>query len=612
MQTVSETFEEICEQERYRTDFKVDIAGTEYLMSDLISARRYTSYLDSTDKLVGNVMSGTLEIKTIPQGTIPRGAEINPYIRVSTLDGTSVSEWIQHGTYYVSQRTTGEFGNTTATVFTCYDAICKTDKSYADSTEFEVWPQSDEDVAEEIASIIGVTLDPRTTLSGYDVPHPGDLTMREVLSYIGASNAGNWVITNENQLLMIPLVMDTDTLLGDHDDNIIEFFGNVFLSVGEVPGGSAHDSYDIGRNVERYEDLGLTQSISGVEIYYDDETAFVAGTDTGNMLQIDCPWATQQMADALLAIVDDYQNQGFNATLAFIPPYVEIGDIAIVGDLENPISTIDVSYGTMYRPNLSSPGSDDIESEYPYLSQSERELKRAVKVGRDYYGTRIDHANGITITRTNGIDEYNALTINSDAMMARDENGNNILEMDFRNQTFLWNGDINIRDGSITFDQLGETATNFITGTVNALSSQVSETYYTKDDAATLETTLTNKITQTSDNIDIAFSEINNTIDDLKSEDEANKNAIQSVTSHILIGPATMTFRVDGAEYELQITNTGVTISVPGGDVVAEFSADGVLLPSQTEVPLGGTFTLGNFRWTPRSSGNLSMVYVGS
>lgn len=590
MQTVSQLFEDICSTPNYTTRVRATVDDTVYTMSELISLSRSVQSMESVSKLIGNAMAGTAKVTFIPSSPVPTAAEVK--IEICVTDGTDTSEWIEHGTFYVSKRYRSEFGSGDAIELVCYDSMCKADSQYASQTLFSEWPQTDIDVADEIATIIGTELDERTDLAGYSVPYPGEYTMREILQYIAVSNCGNWIITPDNKLLFIKI---NDT--------------------------SAFESFDIGLSVSDYTDLGQSDAYSGIHLYYGDENSFVVGDDTGYVLETDCPWGTQSIAEDMFDILDGYEHQGFEGNGAFIQPYAELGDVVTIDDVSYTMAQLDVDYGSVYRPAIGSPGPDDVENEYPYLSPIQRDMKRTVKVGQDYYGTSISHGNGITVERTDGGQTYNNININSDRFVAVDSSGNPVMEMDFVSQTFKWFGDLNIVDGSISLEKLGSDVTNFVTSTVDGLQTTVSQTYMPLGEydgqpyegtAGDLKTTLESQIKQTADNIDIQFTNITEDISDLNTATEANADAIENVTSHIVIGPATMTFKVDGADYELTITNTGITITGPGGDSIAEFTATGVLLPAETTIPQGGTFRMGNFQWSPRSSGNLSMIYVGS
>lgn len=158
-----------------------------------------------------------------------------------------------------------------------------------------------------------------------------------------------------------------------------------------------------------------------------------------------------------------------------------------------------------------------------------------------------------------------------------------------------------IQAGTVYFSQLADDTKAYIVGEVDGLRTEVTQ------DLDDLNNTISSQITQTADSIDLRFQSIQQIIED---GDDANNAAISALNSHILIGANSMRFLVDGSEYELEITNTGIQITGSGGAAICNFTATGVLLPQETTIPLGGTLTIGNFRWTPRSSGNLSMVHI--
>ena len=58
---------------------------------------------------------------------------------------------------------------------------------------------------QEIARLMGVSIDPRTVLStAYSVDYPAnEYTLRDVLRYIAVAHAGNWIITDAGQLRLV-------------------------------------------------------------------------------------------------------------------------------------------------------------------------------------------------------------------------------------------------------------------------------------------------------------------------------------------------------------------------------------------------------------------------
>lgn len=173
--------------------YKLDIAGVEYGMHDIQSC---TIEQPLFDKLgIGGTCSAKLETIIWPIEEIPRAAEIKAYIQIDDI-------WEVMGTFITSQR----WDVDEALKIIAYDYMLKSEQDWkpADSDEF---PMSQRKAAEKIAALMGMELDPRCELSDiYQVTdYPVDTSMRDVLQYIAISHAGNWIVTRENKLLLIPL-----------------------------------------------------------------------------------------------------------------------------------------------------------------------------------------------------------------------------------------------------------------------------------------------------------------------------------------------------------------------------------------------------------------------
>lgn len=164
---------------------------------------------------VGNALAASLEVEMEhPDFIIDPMGKIAVYIRAVGASG-EVSEWIPQGTYFVDTREITGYGTLR---LTAYDAMLKTEKAYPDTSH--VWPYSDIDVITEIAQDIGVTLDQRTVdivTAGLMIELPADFTEREILSMIASAYAGNFVITDQNTLLLVPLY-------GNELDNITGYY----------------------------------------------------------------------------------------------------------------------------------------------------------------------------------------------------------------------------------------------------------------------------------------------------------------------------------------------------------------------------------------------------
>lgn len=123
------------------------------------------------------------------------------------------------------------------------------------------------------------------------------------------------------------------------------------------------DKHFVGLDITGFENSGQALPISRVTLLVDDENAVTAGDDTGRELAADCPHATQEMADAILAAVRGFRYQMYSAEAANLDPAAELGDGVDVGGVYSVIARMDDD-GSGYV-GLSAPGEEELEDEYP-------------------------------------------------------------------------------------------------------------------------------------------------------------------------------------------------------------------------------------------------------
>ena len=86
--------------------------------------------------------------------------------------------------------------------------------------------------------------------------------------------------------------------------------------------------------------------ISGVILWVDDENCYEAGDETGTVIEQDCPYASQQMADNLLAALRGYSYQGLEANGAKMSPIAELGDGMTVAGLYTQLAYQNIRFST--------------------------------------------------------------------------------------------------------------------------------------------------------------------------------------------------------------------------------------------------------------------------
>lgn len=449
MRTVSNTFTALHNAEA-DCEIRLDIAGTIYTKEEIFEGRLSSSAIPDDKPSVGKAIASQLQFGIEPKSTIPRMAEIKLELRLT--DGTTASEWLHYGTYFIDTRETsvdGEYMEITA-----YDSMLKAEQTYKDLTAFTTWPQTDTAIVNEICTLMGVALDSRTSLAGYAIGYPNDYTMREMLGFIATANGGNWIITPENKLRLVPLnptinwnvIKWVDSQQGNYTVTI-----NNSVVIFDPTDGTLTD---VGRDMTEFLDLGALQPFTGVMLYYGDESAFSAGNNSGRVLEADIPWATQAMATAILSKIIGYVYHGFEAEKVNITPAFELGDIVRANGIVAPIMSFDVVFDGAFYPDISAPSDLEVDNEYHYESKTERQFKRVVKLGENYYGTTIDRENGILIQLfdSQGQPTGAYAKLNASTLEFAKNDGTKAIYFDPTTGEYIFNGKLIIRDGMLQFE----------------------------------------------------------------------------------------------------------------------------------------------------------------
>lgn len=394
----SDLWQEIAAHGDFEMETVVEINGKTYAS---ISAPVIDRALFSDKLSVGNCISSSLQFDIMTEDTIQRSAAVVVKSRIS--ENGKTSEWLKFGKFWISERHKSE----SLMSLVCYDAMLKANQQYADPSNPDDrigWPKRMSVCVTEIAQRIGVQLDSRTvikTADQYQVSYPDKLTMLQVLGYIGACHGGNWIITPENKLRLVPLVSippETFDIIDERYNRIYtnDNYGLVWkqynaTEINEAGGELINVPVVIG-GIE----TGRMIAIKRVTIARDSEMGYTAGDDTGEELRImDNPYASQAICNDLYSVLRNVEYAPFSITDSCYDPCAELGDWIIVGDkVASAIYKQTLTFGNSFRANVSAPGSDEQESEYPFLTEYEK-LKQAddqLKVFLDKSMLEVDSA----------------------------------------------------------------------------------------------------------------------------------------------------------------------------------------------------------------------------
>lgn len=136
------------------------------------------------------------------------------------------------------------------------------------------------------------------------------------------------------------------------------------------------DKVWVGQKAMSLETAPAFEAFTGVRLWYDDEQYFFAGDETGRVLDADNPWATQEMAENILAALSGLAYRPYEAAGAILDPAAELGDGVTVGGVYGQLAVINTTFDSLMASDISAPGEEEVDHEYPYLSRAEREYKR--------------------------------------------------------------------------------------------------------------------------------------------------------------------------------------------------------------------------------------------
>ena len=208
---------------------------------------------------------------------------------------------------------------------------------------------------------------------------------------------------------------------------------------------------ELGRDVQSFSKTDSYAPISRVTLTDDAGNDFTAGNDTGRALELGCPWATQTMANDLLAKFQGKVYRPFTASGALLDPAAELGDTVSCNGVESILGEIDTTYDALCASDIAAPGDQDVNHEYEYSDATTRALKRKLTLGANYYGTTITRQNGLEIVQTNGETTKSRVKLNSDVLAFYDVDGAEALYFDPSEGTYKFAGVLNVdEDGNLT------------------------------------------------------------------------------------------------------------------------------------------------------------------
>ena len=235
-----------------------------------------------------------------------------------------------------------------------------------------------------------------------------------------------------------------------------------------------NNKFFVGQDATSFKAYAKNPPITQIILATDEgaEDAFYAGTE-GYSLTVYCPWATQQMANDLLAKAQGFEYQGFEAGMAALPGEAERGDAVTVNGIYGMIADRTLYFNPGMNSDISAPYEEEVNHEFQYVSPIKQGFDR--KIGQVQASLTVDLES--ISARVDGLnDDYTELSVTLDGVTIKDASG----------QTLIKGSSIDtstIKASSITADKLNLTGAITFGDLSTALQNDINDAYSMAEDA---------------------------------------------------------------------------------------------------------------------------------
>ena len=135
------------------------------------------------------------------------------------------------------------------------------------------------------------------------------------------------------------------------------------------------ESVFIGRSAKGYTSTPELPKYTKVRINVDYDSCYEAGIGD-NVLEFDCPWGSQQMANDILESIGEFVYRPYDTEWAKLDPAAELGDGVTINGVFSGIYVNETNFSTLMAARISAPQENAVDHEYPYKSPTDRKTTR--------------------------------------------------------------------------------------------------------------------------------------------------------------------------------------------------------------------------------------------
>ena len=206
------------------------------------------------------------------------------------------------------------------------------------------------------------------------------------------------------------------------------------------------------RDAETVTEAPPQPAYTGVRIYVGkdnngDDLYYSAGNSWGSVLEIENPWGTQAIANAILAAISGYSYRPMQADGALLDAAAELGDAISANGVYSVLARRDTKFGSLLVSDIAAPSDGELGHEYKYEARQNRQTQREIAQASSQFIVQLDEIKG-QVTDDQG--NYIVVTIKSDGLYV----GGQAATLDGDNITAGSIGTTKIAGGAITTNKI--------------------------------------------------------------------------------------------------------------------------------------------------------------
>lgn len=178
------------------------------------------------------------------------------------------------------------------------------------------------------------------------------------------------------------------------------------------------ESVFIGRSAKGYTSTPELPKYTKVCINVDDDSCYEAGSGD-NVLELDCPWGSQQMANDILESIGEFVYRPYDTEWAKLDPAAELGDGVTINGVFSGIYVNETNFSTLMAARIAAPQENAVDHEYPYKSPTDRKTTRQFAETRASLNVNAASIQAEVTARKKSDAEFrSALLMNADSISA--------------------------------------------------------------------------------------------------------------------------------------------------------------------------------------------------